>query len=124
MAERPYFNLEELKRKAKHCTTHHHGCDCRELAWALYVESWKEENINLQSRIAELEAENKNLKERLELWRRFSKEQQHEIEYFMKVIMYHVQDKRMAPPIFDYTNKSKIMEALKAKGEWPEGINR
>ena len=55
MAERPYFNLEELKRKAKHCTTHHHGCDCRELAWALYVESCKEENSKLQTKLKELE---------------------------------------------------------------------
>ena len=40
-------DIEELRRRAAKCTTHHHACDCRELAFA----EAQAENAELRARV-------------------------------------------------------------------------
>jgi len=47
-------DLKALERRAQRCTTHHHGCDCRELAHAKQVEALQAENKDLKEKYKEV----------------------------------------------------------------------
>ena len=65
--------MSDLELLAKHCTTHHHACDCREAMF--------------KARIAELEHKNAALYHSLDIQMRCSKKDMARIDAMEQVIM-------------------------------------